>query len=123
MRAEPSALWPVSVRGVLRNGRDILLARKDRGEWELPGGWLQRGEDAIACLCREIAGAGEIDFVVRVRPVLAEPFEVAPGEFALIVVYECCPREGSASQMTCHIERYEWFDFGALPLRGLPATY
>jgi 8-oxo-dGTP pyrophosphatase MutT (NUDIX family) len=123
MQHAPAPLWPVSVRGVLRSGRDVLLARSDRGDWELPGGWLQRGDDAMACLCREIAAATTIDFIVRVRPVLAEPFEVAPADFALIIVYECCPREGLAFRSSVQNERYAWFDSGALPLCGLPTVY
>lgn len=32
----------------------FLLVREDNGLWELPGGWLDHGEDVYDCLRREI---------------------------------------------------------------------
>ena len=47
--------FPVSVKGVLLEDDRVVLLLNDRDEWELPGGRLERGEDPIACLERELA--------------------------------------------------------------------
>ena len=48
--------FPVSIKGVLLgpDGRRVALLENERGEWELPGGKLERGESPEACLVREI---------------------------------------------------------------------
>lgn len=50
----------VSAKGVVlrrySDGRDrVLLCRNDRGEWELPGGRPEPGEDERAAVSREVA--------------------------------------------------------------------
>ena len=46
--------FPVSVKGVaIQDGR-VLLLENERGEWELPGGKLELGEDPQECVVREI---------------------------------------------------------------------
>src|SRR5450631_3216055 len=47
--------YPVSVKGVVRIGDRFVLRQNERGEWELPGGKLDPGEDMEACIIREIA--------------------------------------------------------------------
>jgi len=47
--------FPISMKGVLLEEDRVVLLRNERGEWELPGGRLERGEDPVACLEREFA--------------------------------------------------------------------
>ena len=51
----------VSVKGVLIEDGSVVLLENERGEWELPGGRPEPGEDAATALVREFAeelGAG-----------------------------------------------------------------
>ena len=59
--ARPGPLWPVSVKGVLFVGGDIVLLKNERDEWELPGGRLEAGEEPGLCLVREISEELGID--------------------------------------------------------------
>ena len=47
-------VFPVSVKGVILHRGQVILLRNERGEWELPGGRLEPGEQPEACLHREI---------------------------------------------------------------------
>jgi len=46
--------FPVSVKGVILVGAQVILLKNERDEWELPGGKLESGEDILECLAREI---------------------------------------------------------------------
>jgi 8-oxo-dGTP diphosphatase len=52
---DESKTFQVSVKGLCfdETGR-LLMVRENTGEWELPGGRLERGEELRACLQREI---------------------------------------------------------------------
>ena len=47
--------FPISVKGVVVRDGAVVLLRNERGEWELPGGRLERGEDPEGCVAREVA--------------------------------------------------------------------
>lgn len=48
-------VFAVSVKGVAVQDGKVLLLENERIEWELPGGKLERGEDPIDCVVREIS--------------------------------------------------------------------
>jgi 8-oxo-dGTP pyrophosphatase MutT (NUDIX family) len=81
-------LWPVSIKGVLFIDKEVVLLRNDRGEWELPGGRLEKGETPETCLMREFNE--ELGCAVAVdKLLLAEVLEVVPGKLVLILAYHC----------------------------------
>ena len=79
---------PLSIKGVLiREGR-VLLMLNERGEWDLPGGRPEAGEDHRSALYREVEE--ETGLAVEVGAALGEHlFEVLPGRFVRIVAFAC----------------------------------
>lgn len=80
--------YPVSVKGVLLIGERVVLVKNPRGEWELPGGRSDAGEDHAQTLAREFAE--ELAVEVAVGPLVdSYVFEVIPGRHVAIVTYGC----------------------------------
>jgi len=79
---------PVSVKGVLVHDGRALLLLNQRGEWDLPGGRPDPGEDHRAALKREVRE--ETGLEVEVGAALGEHlFEVLPGRFVRIMPFAC----------------------------------
>jgi 8-oxo-dGTP diphosphatase len=79
---------PVSIKGVVINNGRVLLLLNERGEWDLPGGRPDPGEDHRAALAREVRE--EAGLAVEVGAQVDEHlFEVLPQRFVRIVVYVC----------------------------------
>jgi len=80
--------YPISVKGVLIHQDRVLLLLNERGEWDLPGGRPNLGEDHRAALKREVQE--ETGLPVEVGTALGEYlFEVLPGRFVRIVPFVC----------------------------------
>jgi len=80
--------YPLSVKGVLIHDGRVLLLLNERGEWDLPGGRPDPGEDYRAALTREVREEAGLD--VAVGTLLDEHlFEVLPQRFVRIVAYRC----------------------------------
>ena len=79
-------MFPVSIKGVLYEGRRVVLLENERSEWELPGGRLEPGEVPEACLAREVSE--ELGVAVEVGPLLdCWVYEVFPRREVVIVTY------------------------------------
>ncbi len=79
---------PVSIKGVVIQDGRVLLLLNERGEWDLPGGRPDPGEDHRAALVREVRE--EAGLSVEVGELLDEHlFEVLPQRFVRIVAYVC----------------------------------
>jgi 8-oxo-dGTP pyrophosphatase MutT (NUDIX family) len=79
-------VFPVSIKGVLYEGRRVVLLENERSEWELPGGRLEPRETSESCLAREVAE--ELGVTVEVGPLLdCWVYEVFPKREVVIVTY------------------------------------
>lgn len=79
---------PLSLKGVLIHDGRVLLLLNERGEWDLPGGRPDPGEDHRAALVREVLE--ETGLAVEVGVLVDEHlFEVLPQRFVRIVAYVC----------------------------------
>jgi 8-oxo-dGTP diphosphatase len=117
---------PISVKGVVIDAHRVLLLLNERGEWDLPGGRPDPGEDHRAALKREVRE--ETGLAVEVGAALDEHvFEVLPGRFVRIVAYGCTLVGASAVVLSHeHLETH-WIalaELGAV-IAGhtLPAGY
>ena len=88
MRAVHMSSYPISIKGVVIHASRVLLLLNERGEWDLPGGRPDPGEDHHAALVREVRE--ETGLAVEVGALLDEHlFEVLPQRFVRIVAYGC----------------------------------
>ncbi|WP_395711506.1 NUDIX domain-containing protein [Reyranella sp.] len=79
---------PTSIKGVLMRDGRVLLLLNGRGEWDLPGGRPDPGEEPRSALRREVME--ETGLTVDVGAALGEHlFEVLPGRFVRIVAFAC----------------------------------
>lgn len=79
---------PLSIKGVLIHEGRVLLLLNERGEWDLPGGRPDPGEDHRAALVREVREEAGLAVTVG-TPVDEHLFEVQPQRFVRIVAYAC----------------------------------
>jgi 8-oxo-dGTP pyrophosphatase MutT (NUDIX family) len=80
--------FPVSVKGVAVQAGKVLLLENERGEWELPGGKLELGEDPADCVVREISE--ESGWKVTAGPLLdCWQYHIGEGRDVVIVTYAC----------------------------------
>jgi 8-oxo-dGTP diphosphatase len=79
---------PISVKGVLIHDSCVLLLLNERGEWDLPGGRPDPGEDHRTALKREVQEEAGLD--VEIGAALdGHLFEVLPGRFVRIEAFVC----------------------------------
>ncbi len=114
--------WPVSVKGILfRRGR-VLLLRNHRGEWELPGGRLDRRESPEEALAREIREETGLTATVGCL-VDAWIFAVTPRERVVILAYACRLRGRGGLRTSPEHDMGAWLSVAALGKEPLPRGY
>src|SRR3989344_5075000 len=83
---------PISVKGIVFEGGAVWLRKNERGEWELPGGKLEAGEQPEETVVREMKE--ELGFAVAVvAPVQAYLYTIKTSSDesrgVLVVSYLC----------------------------------
>lgn len=125
MPAAPAAaarLLPVSVKGVLFEDGRVVLLENERGEWELPGGRLEAGEQPQACLAREFAE--EVGVAVAADAILDSwVYEVLPGHDVLIVSYGVRRAGREPLRLGGEHRRLGLFDLSQLAALTIPEGY
>lgn len=83
-----AARFPVSVKGICLVDDCVILLKNERGEWDLPGGKLEKGEMLEHALQREIQE--ELNITVLSTTLLAV-FNLLLGNHlnVLVVLYHC----------------------------------
>jgi 8-oxo-dGTP pyrophosphatase MutT (NUDIX family) len=114
--------FPVSIKGVLFKSGSVVLLENDRGEWELPGGRLERGETPERCLAREVTE--ELGIAVDIGPLLdCWLFEVLPKREVLIVTYGLHPRDNGALRVSEEHRRIGLIPLDQIDRIPLPRGY
>jgi 8-oxo-dGTP diphosphatase len=115
---------PSSVKVVVRAEGRVLLGFNGREEWELPGGWPDRGDDSLAATAvREVSEESGISLQEhRLSLVTVELFRPVPDRQVMLV---CLTTE--LPSMVAPVPSHEhgelrWFPTGQLP-ESLPAVY
>jgi 8-oxo-dGTP pyrophosphatase MutT (NUDIX family) len=104
---------PISIKGVLIHDGCVLLLLNERGEWDLPGGRPDPGEDHRAALAREVRE--EAGLVVEVGARLDDHlFEVLPQRFVRIVAYACTLDGGRNVVLSHEHHDTRWVPFADL---------
>ncbi len=117
---------PLSVKAVVLHQGLVLLLVNERGEWDLPGGRPEAGEDHRAALAREVRE--ETGLSIEIGTLIDDHlFEVLPQRFVRILAFGCT-LTGSADVVLSdeHLEM-SWVpvaDIGeTIAGRRLPAGY
>ena len=123
---EPSDLaahaFPVSVKGVAVQGGKVLLLENERNEWELPGGKLERGEDPVDCVVREIGE--ETSWQVTAGPLLdCWQYHIREGIDVVIVTYGCRVWSTDPPVVSNEHKRAGLFTPGKVPELAMPDGY
>jgi 8-oxo-dGTP diphosphatase len=119
--------YPVSIKGVLIHDGRVLLLLNERGEWDLPGGRPDPGEDHRAALVREVRE--EAGLAVTVGDALGEHlFEVLPQRFVRIAAFACTLAGESEVTLSHEHQDVHWLPLAELTgdvIAGhpLPAGY
>ena len=117
---------PLSVKGVVIHDGCVLLLLNERGEWDLPGGRPDAGEDHRAALRREVREETGLEVEVGAA-IDGHQFEVLSGRFVRILPFAC--RLVGASAVVLSHEHLEtrWQPVGELGEtiagRRLPSGY
>ena len=83
---------PISCKGIVVEGGKVWLRRNERGEWELPGGKLDLGEQPIETVAREMREELGVNVEVG-RPVANHLYVIGQNtdeaHGVLVSVYAC----------------------------------
>lgn len=112
----------ISIKGVLIEDGNVALLENERGEWELPGGRPEPGEEPAACLVREFAE--ELGAEIAVEAIVdCWNYEVLPGQHVMIVTYAVQRAAHSPLRHSAEHRGFSWRALDALDGLNLPDGY
>ena len=109
-----------SIIPILPDGRIVLIRRRDTGQWGLPGGMVDWGEDILTTACRELAEETGLELlkIRRLVGVYSAP-DRDPRIHSISVVVEAEVQGTLKVQDTLEIFEAQAFSPDALPLGNL----
>lgn len=114
--------FPVSVKGVVVQDGQVLLLENERGEWELPGGKLELGEDPQQCVIREIAE--ETGWQVTAGPILdCWQYHIRENCDVVIVTYGCRFAGDRPPVVSTEHKQARLFPLAEVPGLDMPTGY
>lgn len=114
--------FPLSVKGVVVQDGRVLLLENERGEWELPGGKLELGEDPQRCVVREIAE--ETGWQVTVGPILdCWQYHIRANCDVVIVTYGCHFAGDRPPVVSSEHKQARLFGLADVPGLNMPTGY
>jgi len=114
--------FPVSVKGVVQIDKRLVLLENERGEWELPGGRLELGEQPVDALVREIDE--ELNIPVTIGSLIdAGIFEPIPGRPVLILTYQTLVQDAATLSVSEEHSALGLFTKAELKTLALPDIY
>lgn len=116
-----AAKFPVSIKGVIFLGEQVILLKNERDEWELPGGKLERGEDISTCLAREIYE--ELSVPAQVESLLDAWVYTILSVDVVILTYYCHVKEDVSPKISHEHKEFGLFQLNQLDKIPLPDGY
>lgn len=115
--------YPVSVKGVCFLEGKLILVRDERGQWDLPGGKLKKGERLDVCLFREMEE--ELGLAVRVENLLSATLRRIEDQVDVLVLIYHCSALSDIAHLRGSSENFGigFFHPGDLDSIGLPLPY
>lgn len=114
--------FPVSVKDVAVQSGRVLLLENERGEWELPGGKLELGEDPQECVIREISE--ETGWPVTPGPILdCWQYGIDENCSVVIVTYGCHVVSNRPPVVSTAHKRASLVAPADVPRLNMPAEY
>ncbi len=114
--------FPVSVKGVMIRGDQVILLRNERDEWELPGGKLEMGEAPEQCVARGIHE--ELGLDVEAASLLDTwVYAITSHVHVLVVTYGCTEVVRRDAVLSHEHKQLAWFPLSGLPALHMPEAY